>query len=73
MTPTTWLSGRQPGEATIVERLRVKGVSALRVTPGSAAEAAGIRAARIREDGAIVPGDIIREVEVTPVDSDARY
>ena len=56
----------------VTERLRVEGVAVLRVTPGSPAEAAGLRGAQVREDGTIVPGDIIVEVEGTAVDSVAR-
>ena len=43
--------------------LRTEGVFVLRVTPGSAAEAAGLRGARIDDDGSFVPGDIITGVE----------
>jgi S1-C subfamily serine protease len=39
--------------------MRTEGVFVLRVTPGSAAEASGLRAARIGEDGSFVPGDVI--------------
>jgi S1-C subfamily serine protease len=56
----------------ITERLRVKGVAVLRVSPGSPAETAGIRGARIEDNGTIVPGDIILELEGTPIDSVAR-
>ena len=56
----------------ITSRLRVTGVAVLRVAPGSAAEAAGLRGARIQDDGTVVPGDIILEVDGTPVDSVAR-
>ena len=56
----------------VTERLRISGVAVLRVTPGSAAEAAGIRGARIEGNGAIVPGDIILELDGTAVDSVGR-
>jgi S1-C subfamily serine protease len=56
----------------ITERLRVTGVAVLRVTPGSAAEAAGIRGARIQESGIVVPGDVILAVDGEPVDGVAR-
>jgi S1-C subfamily serine protease len=52
----------------ITEKLGVEGVLVLRVTPGSAAEAAGLRGARIDEDG-ITPGDIIVAIGGKPVDS----
>jgi S1-C subfamily serine protease len=41
----------------------VEGVVILRVTPGSAAEAAGLRGATVSRDGGIVPGDTIVAVE----------
>ena len=56
----------------VTERLRIKGVAVLRVTPGSPAEAAGIRGARIEQNGTIVPGDIILEIDGTATDSVAR-
>lgn len=56
-----------------VAQLRgVEGVLILHVTPGSAAEAAGLRGATISRDGAIVPGDTIVAVEGKPVDSVGR-
>ena len=36
-----------------------EGVFVLRVMPGSAAEASGLRGARIGDDGSFVPGDVI--------------
>jgi S1-C subfamily serine protease len=42
------------------------------VTPGSPAEAAGLRGAQAQENGAIIPGDVILEVDGTAVDSVAR-
>ncbi len=47
----------------------VAGVVVLRVTPGSAAEAAGLKGARISPDGGIVPGDTILAVDGKAVDS----
>jgi S1-C subfamily serine protease len=41
----------------------------LRVTPGSAAQAAGLKGAKISADGSITPGDIITAVNGKPVDS----
>jgi len=43
--------------------LRTEGVFVLRVAPGSAAETAGLRGARMAEDGSFVPGDVIVGVE----------
>jgi S1-C subfamily serine protease len=54
------------------EQLGVRGVMVLRVQPGSAAEAAGLRAATLDRDGDIVPGDIILAVEGQPVESVAE-
>jgi len=55
----------------VTEKLGVEGVLVLRVTPGSPAEAAGLRGARINKDG-ITPGDIIVAIGGKPVDSVAK-
>ncbi len=47
---------------------RLKGVAVLRVTPGSGAEAAGLKGASLDTDGSFVPGDIITAVEGKDVD-----
>jgi S1-C subfamily serine protease len=52
--------------------LQVEGVIILRVSPGSAAAAAGLRGASVSRDGGVVAGDIIVAVEGKPVDSVAR-
>ena len=49
--------------------LGVQGVIILRVAPGSAAEAAGLRSAVIYRDGRITPGDVIVAVAGKSVDS----
>ena len=49
--------------------LKVEGVVILRVRPGSAAAAAGLRGATLTPDGGIAPGDIILAVGGKPVDS----
>ena len=54
-----------------MEKLGVQGVLVLRVTPGSAAEAAGMKGARVDEEG-ITPGDIIVSIGGNPVDSVAK-
>jgi S1-C subfamily serine protease len=51
------------------KRLGVKGVAVVAVEPGSAAEEAGLRGAKIERDGGIVPGDIILAVDGKPVDT----
>jgi S1-C subfamily serine protease len=48
---------------------RMAGVFVLRVTPGSAAESAGLRGARIGDDGSFVPGDVIVGVAGRRVES----
>jgi S1-C subfamily serine protease len=48
---------------------RVEGVVILRVTPGSAAEMAGLKGATVSRDGGIVPGDSILAVNGQVVDS----
>lgn len=56
---------------TFTRRWGVEGIMVLRVEPGSPAERAGLRAATIREDGSLVPGDVIKAVngeEVTSVE-----
>ncbi|HSK10238.1 MAG TPA: trypsin-like peptidase domain-containing protein, partial [Vicinamibacterales bacterium] len=57
----------------LTRRLGVQGVIVLRVTPGSAADAAGLRGARVTRDGTnVVPGDIIVGVDGTEVDGVPR-
>lgn len=53
-------------------RLGIKGVFVLKVNPGSAAEAAGLKGATILPDGRMIPGDVITAVEGKPVDSVGR-
>ena len=55
----------------ITRETGTKGVAVLRVTPGSAAAAAGLRGVRTEGRG-IVPGDIITAVDGTEVDSVPR-
>jgi S1-C subfamily serine protease len=57
---------------TLTERLRTRGVVILRVTPGSAAAAAGLQGLRTQRDGSIVPGDIIVAVNQREVEGVAR-
>lgn len=49
--------------------LGIKGVVVLRVPPGSAAEAAGLKGIVTTQDGTIIPGDIITAIEGKPVNS----
>jgi S1-C subfamily serine protease len=49
--------------------LDIKGVVILRVSPGTAADYAGLKGVIATRDGGIVPGDIITAIEDKPVDS----
>lgn len=53
----------------LAELTGVEGVFVLGVTPGSAAETAGLEGVGFRRDGSIVPGDIITAVDGKPVES----
>jgi S1-C subfamily serine protease len=70
--PTLGIQVDQQLNQLLSERAGVKGVFVLRVTPGSPAEAAGLRGVRSEPDGRIVPGDVIVAVEGTEVDSVPR-
>jgi S1-C subfamily serine protease len=52
--------------------ISTEGVAVLKVEPGSAVEAAGLRPARAGADGSIVPGDIIVAMDGKPIDNVAR-
>ncbi len=52
--------------------LGIEGVVILQVEQGSAAATAGLRGARVRSDGIIVPGDIIVAIAGKPVPSVAK-
>ena len=51
------------------EFLDKKGVFVLRVSRGSSADKAGLKAANVSSDGTVTPGDIITAVEGMPVDT----
>jgi S1-C subfamily serine protease len=53
----------------ITQRLGVQGVAVLRVPPGSAAAAAGLRGVVVSNDGRVTPGDIIVALNGEKVDS----
>ncbi|MFZ5484535.1 MAG: S1C family serine protease [Pseudomonadota bacterium] len=53
----------------LAERQGLEGVVILRVSPGSAAEAAGLRGARVTQAGGILPGDILVALDGQPVRS----
>jgi S1-C subfamily serine protease len=56
-------------DRAIREQIGIAGVLVLQVSPGSGAEAAGLRATRIDDAGEVVPGDIILAVDGRPVEN----
>jgi S1-C subfamily serine protease len=52
----------------LTSRLEVRGVLVLRVIPGSAAAAAGLKGALLGADGTFTPGDLITAIDGKPVD-----
>jgi len=67
--PTLGVAADEHINQRLSELLNVKGVFLLRVARGSAAEAAGLKAATVSRDGSVVPGDVIVAVEGQQVDS----
>jgi DegP2 peptidase. Serine peptidase. MEROPS family S01B len=57
----------------MVRAFGTPGVYVLKVSPGSAAAAAGLQGAQITRDGRVVPGDIITAIDGKPVDGVSRY
>jgi len=57
----------------LIRSLGTKGVYILKVSPGSAAETAGLKGAQLTRDGRVIPGDIITAINGKPVDSVGRY
>ena len=57
----------------LVHSLGTKGVYILKVSPGSAADTAGLKAAQLTRDGRVIPGDIITAINGKPVDNVGRY
>ena len=53
----------------LIDMLGVKGVVILRVPPGTAASAAGLKGVSITRNGNVIPGDIITAIEGKPVES----
>ena len=70
--PVLGISTDEQLNQLIAKQLGVKGVAVLNIEAGSAAEAAGLRAARRAPDGGIVPGDIITAIDGKAVDNVAR-
>ena len=53
----------------LAERLKVSGVIILSISPGSAADSAGLKSATITPEGNIIPNDIIVALDKKPIDS----
>lgn len=53
--------------ARLSRALRTEGVFILRVTPGSAADKAGLKGVKVGDDGTVAPGDVIMAVGGKPV------
>jgi S1-C subfamily serine protease len=53
----------------LTKELGVEGVVLLKVEPGSAADAAGLRGTRIDRDGDVIAGDVIIALDGQAVDS----
>ncbi|MDV6343335.1 trypsin-like peptidase domain-containing protein [Nitrosomonas sp. Is37] len=56
----------------ITAMLEIEGVVVLRVTPGSAADKAGLKGATLTPDGGIIPKDVIVAVQGKQVDSASK-
>jgi S1-C subfamily serine protease len=69
--PALGIEVDEDANRAVMQQLKAEGVAILRVTPGSAAATAGLRAATI-SDGRITPGDVIVAVNGEEVDSVAR-
>ena len=52
---------------TITQHLNLEGIAVLQVSPGSGAEAAGLRAAKQDRSGDVIVGDIVVEIDGNPV------
>ncbi len=57
----------------LIRSLGTKGVYILKVSPGSAAETAGLKGAQLTRDGRVIPGDIITAINGKPTDNIGRY
>ena len=66
--PSLGIEVDQNLNALVAERLGIRGVFVLRVIPGSAAAAAGLKAALLEADGTFIPGDIITAINGKPVE-----
>ena len=55
--------------ARLTEHLKVSGVVVLSISPGSAADSAGLKGATLTPEGNIIANDIIIAIENKPIDS----
>jgi S1-C subfamily serine protease len=69
ISPTLGIETHDGLNQRLAALLNVQGIVILRITPGSAAERAGLHSATIYRDGRIEPGDIITAVQGKQVDS----
>lgn len=70
--PTLGVEADEDVNRVLIERVGREGVAVLRVTPGSAAAAAGLQPVRVLADGTITTGDVIVAVNGRSIDSVAR-
>ncbi len=71
--PSLGIEVDQSLNQALMRELGIEGVAVLRVTPGSAAEDAGLRGVEIVEStGGIIPGDVILALDDQPVTSVAE-
>jgi S1-C subfamily serine protease len=67
--PSLGIDADESVNRAIAREFNIKGVAVLRVQPGSAAEAAGLRGLQIGPDNAVVPGDVIVTIEGKAVET----
>jgi S1-C subfamily serine protease len=70
--PTLGIEVDEQLNQLVTERVGVRGVAILRVTPGSPAAAAGLRGVESQRDGSIAPGDIIVALDGRDIEGVAR-
>ena len=57
----------------LIRSVGTKGVYILKVSPGSAADTAGLKGVQLTRDGQVIPGDIITAINGKAVDNVGRY
>jgi len=60
--PSIGIEADESVNRALSRELGTQGVAVLRIQPGSAAEAAGLRALQVRDDSTVAPGDMIVQV-----------